>query len=149
MVSIKEMVARAHKSGDYMPLIDLIPYAKVIGVECERYGEELFFRLPRNPDNIGNPTLPAIHGGVIAAFMELSAAFQVLLQTNTPELPKIIDFSVDYMRAGLDRDTYAMCQLERQGRRVTNCSVIAWQERRSTPIATARAHFLVKGVGES
>lgn len=144
MISITEMVAEAHTTGDYMPLIELIPYAQVIGVNCERFGEEMVFRLPRNPDNLGNPTLPAIHGGVIAAFMELSAAFQVLLQTTTPELPKIIDFSVDYMRAGLDRDTFAMCQLERRGRRVTNCSVIAWQEKRTEPIATARAHFLVK-----
>lgn len=146
MISLEQTVAKAHKTGDYNPLIELIPYANVIGVNCERFGEEMVFRLPRNPDNLGNPTLPAIHGGVIAAFMELSAAFQVLLQTTTPELPKIIDFSVDYMRAGLDRDTFAMCQLERQGRRVTNCSVIAWQEKRTEPIATARAHFLVKPV---
>jgi len=144
MISLEQTVAKAHETGDYNPLIELIPYAQVIGVNCERFGEEMVFRLPRNPDNLGNPTLPAIHGGVIAAFMELSAAFQVLLQTTTPELPKIIDFSVDYMRAGLDRDTFAMCQLERQGRRVTNCSVIAWQAKRSEPIATARAHFLVK-----
>lgn len=144
MISLEQTVAKAHETGDYNPLIELIPYANVIGVNCERFGEEMVFRLPRNSDNLGNPTLPAIHGGVIAAFMELSAAFQVLLQTTTPELPKIIDFSVDYMRAGLDRDTFAMCQLERQGRRVTNCSVIAWQEKRTEPIATARAHFLVK-----
>ena len=144
MISITDMVAKAHASGDYNGLLELIPYAQVIGVNCERFGEEMVFRLPRNPDNLGNPTLPAIHGGVIAAFMELSAAFQVLLQTTTPELPKIIDFSVDYMRAGLDRDTFAMCQLERRGRRVTNCSVVAWQEKRTEPIATARAHFLVK-----
>lgn len=144
MISITDMVAKAHASGDYNGLIELIPYAQVIGVNCERFGEEMVFRLPRNPDNLGNPTLPAIHGGVIAAFMELSAAFQVLLQTTTPELPKIIDFSVDYMRAGLDRNTFAMCQLERRGRRVTNCSVVAWQEKRTEPIATARAHFLVK-----
>jgi len=137
------LVERAHQDGEYQPLIDLIPYARIIGVECQRYGEEMIFRLPRNPDNIGNPTIPALHGGVIASFMELTAVFQLMLQLNAPALPKIVDFSVDYMRAGLDKDTFAICEVARQGRRVSNCSVIAWQDRKRQPIASARAHFLV------
>lgn len=143
MKTLQEMVLAAHKSGDYQPLIELIPYARVIGVRCERFGEEMIFRLPRNPDNIGNPTVPAIHGGVIAAFMELSGAFQLVMRSPVPCIPKIIDFSVDYMRAGRDQDTFAMCQIERQGKRVANCTMIAWQERRTNPIASARGHFLL------
>ncbi|MCV6587481.1 MAG: PaaI family thioesterase [Marinobacterium sp.] len=140
---IDSLVAKAHRDGEYQPLIDLIPYARIIGVECQRYGEEMIFRLPRNPDNIGNPTLPALHGGVIASFMELTAVFQLMLQQHTPTPPKIIDFSVDYMRAGLDKDTFAICEIARQGRRVSNCSVIAWQDKKRQPIASARAHFLI------
>jgi len=142
-VVLHDLVAKAHEEGEYQPLIDLIPYASIIGVECQRYGEEIVFRLPRNSDNIGNPTIPALHGGVIASFMELTAVFQLMLQLNTPALPKIVDFSVDYMRAGLDKDTFAICEVERQGRRVSNCSVIAWQDRKRQPIASARAHFLM------
>ncbi len=140
---LNQLVSQAHADGEYQPLIDLIPYASIIGVECQRYGEEIVFRLPANPDNIGNPVLPALHGGVIASFMELTAVFQLMLQLNTPVLPKIVDFSVDYMRAGLDKDTFAICEVQRQGRRVSNCSVIAWQERKRQPIASARAHFLM------
>jgi len=73
--------------------VDLIPYARVLGVQCECYGEEIIFRLPANADNIGNPTIPAIHGGVIASFMELTALFQLTLQLPQPGLAKIIDFS--------------------------------------------------------
>lgn len=140
---LNQLVAQAHEDGEYQPLIDLIPYASIIGVQCQRYGEEIVFRLPANPDNIGNPILPALHGGVIASFMELTAVFQLMLQLNSPALPKIVDFSVDYMRAGLDKDTFAICEVQRQGRRVSNCSVIAWQDRKRQPIASARAHFLV------
>ncbi len=140
---LNQLVSQAHADGEYQPLIDLIPYASIIGVECQRYGEEIVFRLPANPDNIGNPILPALHGGVIASFMELTAVFQLMLQLNTPVLPKIVDFSVDYMRAGLDKDTFATCEVQRQGRRVSNCSVIAWQDRKRQPIASARAHFLM------
>jgi acyl-coenzyme A thioesterase PaaI-like protein len=139
--SFKEQLQRAHEQGDYAPLLKLIPYAGLIGVECSRVGDELLFRLPANKDNIGNPLLPAIHGGVIAGFMELSAALHLLVATGSPGVPKIIDFSLDYLRAGQFRDTWARCQVCRQGRRVANVAITAWQSTEAEPIATARAHF--------
>ena len=62
----KTRMQQAHQRGDYKALLELIPYARLIGVECTRLGDELLFRMPANKDNIGNPILPAIHGGVIA-----------------------------------------------------------------------------------
>ncbi|ELQ17735.1 hypothetical protein A986_08412 [Pseudomonas fluorescens BRIP34879] len=135
---------QAHARGDYTALLELIPYANLIGIQCTRQGDELLFRLPANKDSIGNPILPALHGGVIAGFMELSAALHLLVSTGAPGLPKIIDFSLDYLRAGQFRDTYATCQVWRQGRRVANVSVTAWQSAAAEPIATARAHFKIE-----
>jgi acyl-coenzyme A thioesterase PaaI-like protein len=142
--TIKDQLKQAHEQGDYAPLLELIPYARLIGVECSRVGDELLFRLPANKDNIGNPLLPAIHGGVIAGFMELSAALHLLIFTGSPEVPKIIDFSLDYLRAGHFRDTWARCQVARQGRRVANVAITAWQSTEAEPIATARAHFKIE-----
>ncbi|MEZ1315668.1 PaaI family thioesterase [Pseudomonas fluorescens] len=141
--SLREHLQQAHNDGDYAALLQLIPYARLIGVECSRVGDELLFRLPANKDNIGNPLLPAIHGGVIAGFMELAAALHLLILTGAPQVPKIIDFSLDYLRAGQFRDTWARCQVCRQGRRVANVAVTAWQTTEADPIATARAHFKV------
>jgi hypothetical protein len=84
----KTRLEQAHARGDYEALLDLIPYAKLIGIECTRQGDELLFRLPANKDNIGNPILPALHGGVIAGFMELSAALHLLEFTGAPGVPK-------------------------------------------------------------
>ena len=140
---IRQQLNQAHARGDYQPLLALIPYAGLIGIECERQGEDLLFRLPANPDNIGNPLLPAIHGGVIAGFMEHAAMLHLLTFMSIPHLPKIIDFSIDYLRAGHFRDTYAQCQVWRQGRRVANVAINAWQTTQGEPIATARAHFKV------
>jgi acyl-coenzyme A thioesterase PaaI-like protein len=140
----QEQLRQAHELGDYSVLLQLIPYATLIGVECSRVGDELLFRLPANRDNIGNPLLPAIHGGVIAGFMELSAALHLLITTGSPGVPKIIDFSLDYLRAGHFRDTWARCQVCRQGRRVANVAITAWQSTEAEPIATARAHFKVE-----
>jgi acyl-coenzyme A thioesterase PaaI-like protein len=140
----KEQLKQAHERGDYGLLLQRIPYAKLIGVECSRLGDELLFCLPANRDNIGNPLLPAIHGGVIAGFMELAAALHLLVFTGSPGVPKIIDFSLDYLRAGQFRDTYAKCQVCRQGRRVANVAITAWQSTEAEPIATARAHFKIE-----
>ena len=140
----KTRLEQAHARGDYTALLDGIPYAQLIGIECTRLGDELLFRLPANKDNIGNPLLPAIHGGVIAGFMELAAAVHLLIATGTQGIPKIIDFSLDYLRAGHFRDTYAKCQVWRQGRRVANVAITAWQDVEAEPIATARAHFKIQ-----
>lgn len=140
----KTQLQQAHERGDYASLLHLIPYAKLIGIECSRLGDELLFRLPANKDNIGNPLLPAIHGGVIAGFMELAAALHLVVFTGSPGVPKIIDFSLDYLRAGQFRDTYAKCQVWRQGRRVANVAITAWQSTAAEPIATARAHFKIE-----
>lgn len=142
-LNLNQLVAQAHASNDYDVLMELIPYAKLIGIECLRLGDDMVFRLPASKDTIGNPILPAIHGGVIAGFMEQSAMLHLLMFMGIPHLPKIIDFSIDYLRAGHYRDTYASCQVWRQGRRVANVAITAWQTSQTEPIATARAHFKV------
>ena len=141
--SLDELVRDAHARNDYSQLIDLIPYAQLLGIECLRLGDDMVLRLPANRDTIGNPMLPAIHGGVIAGFMEQAALLHLLMFMGSPHFPKIIDFSIDYLRACHYRDTYAQCQVWRQGRRVANVAITAWQTNQTEPIATARAHFKV------
>lgn len=140
----RKQLLQAHLRNDYAQLLDMIPYARLIGIECRREGDALLFRLPASPDNVGNPLLPALHGGVIAGFMELAAALHLLIFTDTGRVPLIIDFSIDYLRAGLLRDTHARCQLWRQGKRVANVAITAWQGDEAQPIATARAHFKIE-----
>ncbi|MDX1457957.1 MAG: PaaI family thioesterase [Marinobacter sp.] len=139
-----EVLRYTQETGDFSRLLDGIPYATFIGLQCERFGDDLIFRLPRKETNIGNPILPAIHGGVIGGFMELSAAIYLMMSQEVLRMPRIVDFSLDYLRAGLDRETFAECRLTRQGNRVANVMITAWQKSRNQPIATARAHFLLE-----
>ena len=129
--------------ADYQRLMDRVPYARFLGIEVNAMGEELTFLLPRNETIVGNPTLPALHGGAVAGFMEQSALIFLLLEMGEPRLPKTIDFTIDYLRAGHYRDTFAECRVTRLGRRVANVHISAWQVRREDPIAIARAHFLL------
>ena len=67
-----EILKHTRESGDFSRMLDAVPYAKWVGLQCERFGDDLIFRLPKKEENLGNPILPAIHGGVIGGFMELS-----------------------------------------------------------------------------
>ncbi len=139
-----EILRYTQETGDFSRMLESIPYARFIGLECDQFGDDLIFRLPRKEQNLGNPILPAIHGGVIGGFMELSAVIYLMMAQEALRMPRIVDFSLDYLRAGLDRETFAECQLTRQGNRVANVMITAWQKSRSQPIATARAHFLLE-----
>ena len=43
-------------------ILDLIPYSSFIGAQAKFDGSEVIYWLDRRPSNIGNPSLPAIHG---------------------------------------------------------------------------------------
>lgn len=144
MDALKSLVERCRRGeAPYQTLVERVPYARFLGIETVAHGEELLFQLPKSPSNLGNPTLPALHGGAVAGFMEQAAIIFLLLEMGEPRVPKTIDFTIDYLRAGHFRDTFAECRVTRLGRRVANVHISAWQVRRSEPVAIARAHFLL------
>ena len=101
------------------------------------------FRMPFDPKLIGNPFLPALHGGVVAGFAETAAILHLNQTLQGAKLPKGIDFSLDYLRAGRPEETFAMCEVVRVGARVALVYVRLWQRSPDYPIAVARAHFLL------
>lgn len=143
MKDLLKLVADARAQHDYQGVVDLVPYARLLGMDVSPSADGvLLFRLEFRQQNVGNALLPAIHGGVIAAFMEHAALLQVLWNLETATLPKVIDFSIDYLRSGRPETTYAQCSVIRQGQRVANVAVSAWQGDPQRIIATARTHFL-------
>lgn len=141
--SLVAVIPKCQQEQDFQPLIQHIPYACLLGVGVNHDDQGIRFFLERRENNLGNPILPAIHGGVIGGFMELAAALHLIMSNDSEMLPKIIDFSIDYLRAGRDDIIYAECQVCRQGSRVANVAITAWQTDQTQPIATARAHFLL------
>lgn len=136
-------------AGVLRTLFDRVPYARFLGMSFELKGDELTAVLPFKQELIGNPMLPALHGGVVAAMMELTAVAQIFLAQNAQgvpgaqRVPKTIDVSIDYLRSGRPVDTYARAHLTKLGRRIANVRVEAWQYDRADPIATLHGHFLV------
>jgi uncharacterized protein (TIGR00369 family) len=130
-------------------LLERIPYARFLGVRAELAGDEMTAILPFSDHLIGNPTLPAIHGGVLGAFMEMTALIQLSIKEGQARQPRVIDVSIEYLRSGRPLTTYARASIKKVGRRIANVHVEAWQEQRDAPIAALRGHFLVAPVEEA
>lgn len=129
---------------DFAGLIGLIPYARLIGMHwAENPRGELLFELPYSADNIGNTLLPALHGGLIGGFLENAAILHLMWHHESQETPKIVDFSLDYLRPGRAQTLYAQCEITKLGRRVAHVLIHAWQENQAKPVSVARAHFLL------
>lgn len=143
-MSFDQARVAARTEGDYAPLLSRVPYAQYLGLRARRPGEPTFdLCLPFAPKLVGSPVLPALHGGVVAAFMELTAQLSVLRALDEPRLPKTIDFSIDYLRSARTVDSYAAAQVQRLGSRVAQVQVRCWQAEEDKPVALARAHFLL------
>ncbi len=124
-------------------VLERIPYARFLGVKAQLAGDEMTAILPFSDHLVGNPALPAIHGGVLGAFMEMTALAQLSIKEGQARQPRVIDVSIEYLRSGRPRTTYARAEIKKVGRRIANVHVEAWQDHRASPIAALRGHFLV------
>ena len=120
----------------------LPPYAKLLRLRVDDDSEESRFVMPFHEDVVGRPGF--LHGGAIAGLLEF-AAFTALARAVGDEAVamKPVTVTVDYMRGGTPRDTFADATIERLGKRMANVEAYAWQQDRSKPIAAARINFLL------
>jgi len=138
-----DRMAAAKAAQDYQGLIDAVPYASWLGLTAAMDGDDLITTMRFSQHLIGNPSLPALHGGTLGALLESAAIFELLWRAETVVLPKTITLTIDYLRSAAPADTHARGVVTRQGRRITNVRMEAWQADRSAPVASAHAVFLV------
>ena len=144
-----EMTDRAEKLRDAkarrspQEIVRAIPYLEFLGVTVQEEGGDLVCFLPFQEKLVGNPTLPALHGGVIGSLLESVALLQLIWALDSAELPRTINTSLDFLRSGQAKGTYARGRITKQGRRVANVRAEAWQDDPSRLIAAAHGHFLL------
>ena len=122
---------------------NLIPYANFIGAESEWKDGKLITRLPFRESHIGNFTARIFHGGLIGALMEQAAFVHLLHHIKRNELPKVVNISANYLRPVAPKEVRAGGIIVRQGVRIANVRVRAWQSKWQDPVATADVHFLL------
>ncbi len=133
-------LSAAQKLAD---LIERTPYVRRLGVRMELAGDEMTAVLPYCDTLIGDPGLPALHGGVLGAFLELTALAQLFIMTDALHQPRPVGVTVEYLRSGRPMDTYARAEIKRIGSRIANVDAEAWQETRAAPIACLHGRFLL------
>ncbi|MCR8723151.1 PaaI family thioesterase [Frigidibacter sp. ROC022] len=154
-------VVKERRDKALKTLVASVPYIRFMGIEFERRGDELTAIMSYSDRLIGNPLLPALHGGATAAFLEVTAiiglGWSLLWEEvesgrsdgSNPVLPRTIDLTVDYLRSGLPRDAYARASINRSGRRYASVHVEAWQDNRARLFAQATGHFMMPDAGKA
>ena len=123
--------------------VDAIPYARFLRVEVERTADGLECVLPFRDEIVGNAALPAVHGGVLGAFLELTALLRLLDESHSDRVPKPITFSIDYLRSAGPATTRARADIFKLGRRIANVRVVAWQDDPGRPVVAGNGKFLL------
>ncbi len=122
-------------------LVAAIPYARFLGirVECDEGG--LVCVLPFRPEIVGNSRLPAVHGGVVGAFLELTALIGLLDESGSDRIPRPINFSTDFLRSAGPADTRGRAEIVKLGRRIANVRVVAFQDPPERVLAAGIGNF--------
>ncbi|ANK83102.1 MAG: hypothetical protein TEF_21595 [Rhizobiales bacterium NRL2] len=142
-MSIADAVARARETGEYQDVLESIPYMAFLGLTVDHDENGPIVRMPGSDHIIGNPVLPAIHGGVVGAFLESAAIIHLIWAHESRQVPKIINLTVEYLRSARVVETFAQATITKHGRRIANVRIEAWQADRAKPVAAAHAHFLL------
>jgi uncharacterized protein (TIGR00369 family) len=129
-------------AAEVRALLEAWPYARFLDMRIESGPSGPIIVMPFAPKLIGNPILPALHGGVVASFLELAALARLDADGRRA---RTIDITVDYLRPARPVTMYAEPRVLKLGRRAANLAVEAWQDDRESPVAALRGHFMIVG----
>lgn len=121
------------------------PFARYLAIEATVDARGVLAILPARDNLVGNVLLPALHGGVVAAFLEITCLLQLAHETGTTAPARTIDFSVEYLRPARPETTFARAAVRRIGRRVATVHAEAWQRDEAAPVCLVQCHFRLPG----
>ncbi len=143
MTDLRARVAAARTANNFDALVAEIPYARFLGVSASVDASGVLAEMPFAQTNVGNPALPALHGGAIAGLLELVGALELIWRGDAAVLPTLVATTCEYLRSGRPITTFARAEVIRRGRRVANVRARAWQGDEGVPIAMASLAWLV------
>ena len=76
-------VIKQRRDAALNALVHGVPYINWMGIEFDRRGDELTAILPYDDKLVGNPLLPALHGGAISGFLEVTAVIGLSWSAST------------------------------------------------------------------
>lgn len=135
--SQREMVRRFFR--------DVIPFNRFLGMEVGRMERGLLqLTLEFRPEFIGNPVLPALHGGVISSLLDTAGGGAVWSQIEPTDRVSTVDLRVDYLRPGRAEPLVGQGRVVRAGNRVGVAELRAWHPgREDKPVAAGMGVYNV------
>lgn len=125
----------------------LPPYARALGMFInDDTGPAPVIEMPFDMKVQGRPGF--LHGGAISGLLEMAAVAAIhkaLIERGSDAPIKQVNVTIDFMRGGLSKPTYAVGHVIRLGRTMANVEARAWQDDPEKPITTAQMHYLIKG----
>lgn len=125
------------------PLLASIPYLQRMGYTFSLTGEQLQGLMPYAEHVVGNPAVPALHGGAIGSLLQTTASVQLMLAIRSQRLPRLFSCTVEYLRSARLIDVQAAAVVVTRSRRFANVRATAWQDRADQPIAVATLQFVL------
>lgn len=123
----------------------LTPYARSLGIALDRWeGDAPVVRVAFSEAVLGRPG--ALHGGAISGLLETAGygALRVqLAEAGREARLRPINITVQFLRSGKEKPSFACARIVKLGRRTANLSVEAWQDEREKPIATAVMNVMI------
>ncbi len=126
---------------------EFIPFNKWLGMKVvEMSRGHVTLSIPWRPEIIGDPTIPALHGGVIGAVADAAGGIAVWTGLdNVLARVSTVDMRVDYLRPGKPETLIAVADVIRSGTRLGWADVrLHHAGRESELVATARAVYAIK-----
>ena len=111
-------------SSDFLDLIkrifeEAIPFNRFLGLEATEVKEGLVrLELPFREEFVGNPVLPALHGGVVSMLLDTAGGAAVWTRLGPTDTVSTVDLRVDYLRPGRLERLVAVATVVRLGNRV-------------------------------
>ncbi|MEP7349807.1 MAG: PaaI family thioesterase [Sphingorhabdus sp.] len=88
-----------------------------------------------------------LHGGAISGLLEMAAIAAIhcaLRAKGSDTAIKQVNVTIDFMRGGLEQQTFAVGEVTRLGRTMANVEARAWQDDARKPIAMGHMHYLIR-----
>ena len=123
---------------DLAAIIASSPFGRFLGIGMQIDDRGVLAMLPIRDELIGNVMLPAMHGGCVAAFLEITCQLQVAHETGAVAPARTIDISVEYLRPARRENLFARARIRRLGRRVATIHAEAWQQDEDKPAHYSR-----------
>jgi len=105
-----------------------IPFNRHLGIVMTRLENGVaHLGLPFKPELVGNPAVPALHGGSLSALADAAGGAAVFSGLTIGDIVSTIDLRIDYLRPAAPIDTVAEARVVRLGGRVGVARIQVWQ----------------------